>query len=186
MISGRGRPNAQALLAGVLAAPALSLTIAFLSALTLQLPALIASGPHGLLTSLMQGLGGLVLLGLLVTVWGFLPALVFGLAGATASERWLRSDAWWAWGLAGSATSAAYVVAALGGDRVSRQISFAVAPWISLSHYRQNGVDLPAPPIDTDLAGVIVCILISGFAAGVLYFRVSRGGSAAKRADKRM
>jgi len=119
-----------------------------------------------------------------VTLWGLGPALVFGLAGSWLAENVLRSDRWWAWGLAGALTAAAYVAVAFLMNGLSSQAAFIIAPWLSIQGMDRLPDDGPRP-WDPGVALIIAGLLGGGFAAGALYFRVSGKGPAPKRADKR-
>lgn len=188
MKSGRDRPYAGAFLAAVLIAPILSMSVALLAAMAWSAPDIVgAVSAASVLPSILRAFVGVFVLGAIVTLWGVAPSAVFGLAGAAASERWLRTDLWWVWGLTGLATSAAYIAASLIGDRFSPSLSFFMAPWIYLSRYGGAGVaGDPALPLSGE--GLMVfapCILIAGFGAGSTYFRISRRGWKPKGADKR-
>lgn len=186
MTSKTRRLNLEAWLAGVMIAPALSLVIAFLGAILTSLPELMATFDPGQFLPALFGTGVMfIVLVVLVSLWGFAPSALFGVAGVAVSELWLKSNAWWAWGLAGLATSTAYVAVAFAADRAWPAVSFFLAPWIFLNRVGQIGDDPPLPLADAGLMSSAASIVLAGFGAGVVYFLVRQGGLAAKRADKR-
>ncbi len=179
--------NLSGLCLSALIAPGLSLIFVLVAALGLTILdwVMSASDAGVSLASAGHVIVTLAAMILLVTLWGLLPSIMFGAAGCWVAERYLRSKAWWAWGLAGLTASAAYVAAAVACGRLSSKLSFLFAPWLFVMEQGQTYNDKPVWPWNPTLIGVVAALLAAGFVAGSLYFRLSRGGWSSKRADKR-
>lgn len=136
------------------------------------------------LSAALNLLISIMALAIMITLWGLVPALLFGAAGSWAAERWMSDRAWWVWGGAGALSAAAYVGAAIGLNHLWKPITIVVAPWLVRAQYGlEEGA--PAPPVwDTAHTTASGAILGAGVLAGLLYFCLSRGRWTTNRADK--
>jgi len=170
----------------ILCAPALSLFAYLAGLLVFTLPETLAglSAGSAAISALIRGVFGYVWMTVLVVLWGLVPSILFGGAGCWLAERMLGRRAWPLWGLAGLAAAMAYVLVSLGVRLLAQPLSFVVAPWVFRAEMSPDAAG-PISPWDLTLAGTAVSILTGGFLAGVLYFRLSRGGWMPIGADKR-
>ena len=163
MASGdRGKVNWSGLTSAAAAAPGLSLLALFVigAAATLAGDARIA----GDFARFVLG-GGLLLLAV-VTVWGFLPALLFG--GLVVAA--LRHTAWATTvpgrTAAGVFAAALYALCGLALALLLPPLAFLLAPWAVL--FREEGLAAVGWPI--------VGIVASGAPAGLIYAAFERRG----------
>jgi hypothetical protein len=181
-------PNIHHLAACVLYAPGLSLVAFFACVLLASIPQALTGGVDGggvSIDAIFSGVVSLIALFILVTLWGLIPALLFGGVGCWLAERSLQTRAWWAWGLAGCASASAYVVVSLICRTSASAVGFLMAPWMFRAEL-EPGVEGIFSAWDAMLAASVAGILTGGFLAGALYFRLCRGRWAPIGADKRM
>ncbi|WP_336967957.1 hypothetical protein [Brevundimonas aurantiaca] len=181
-------PNIHHLAACVLYAPGLSLVAFFACVLLASIPQALTGGVDGggvSIDAIFSGVVSLIALFILVTLWGLIPALLFGGVGCWLAERSLQARAWWAWGLAGSASASVYVVVSLICRSFAPTAGFLMAPWMFRAGLTP-GAEGVFGALDMMLAASVAGILTGGFLAGALYFRLCRGRWAPIGADKRM
>lgn len=162
MASGDGgKVNWSGLTSAAAAAPGLSLLALFVIGAAATLAG-DANGPG----SLGGFIGGGLLLLAVVTVWGFLPALLFG--GLVVAA--LRHTAWATTvpgrTAAGVFAAALYVLCGLALALLLPPLAFLLAPWAVL--FREEGLAAVGWPI--------VGIVASGAPAGLIYAAFERRG----------
>lgn len=185
--SGPG-PNIHHLAACVLYAPGLSLIAFFACVLLASIPQALTGGIDGggvAIDAIFTGVVSLIALFILVTLWGLIPALLFGGVGCWLAERSLQARAWWAWGLAGCASASVYVLVSLIFRSFAPTAGFLMAPWMFRAGLTP-GAEGVFGALDIVLAASVAGIVTGGFLAGALHFRLSRGRWAPIGADKRM
>lgn len=179
-------PKIDHLAVSALCAPGFSLIAFFAWVFLASIPETVGGTSDGgvAISDILGGVLNLVAIFLLVTLWGVVPALLFGSIGCWLAERGLQTRPWWAWGLAGCASAGAYVLVSLTGRSLAPGVSFLIAPW---GFRTQLGPDAESAIYawDTALTISVAGILTGGFLAGIIYFRLSRGRCAPIGADKR-
>jgi len=119
--------------------------------------------------SFPPGLGGvfsILMFLVIVTVWGFAPALLFGAVTLWGLVRIIPRPSRLVLTAAGVGAAGLYVLTGLGLRALNPGIAFLLAPWVELM--RTGGL--------ADGVGLIFGILASGAAAGLLYARVAHRG----------
>jgi hypothetical protein len=114
---------------------------------------------------LSWGVGDLVFTLIIATVWGVVPSLVFGGVGLTVLHQVKRAPTRTAHVLAGGGAAALYLAASAGLHSIAEYLAVLVAPWVGALTERG-----PAPWL------VSGAILLSGFAAGLIYSLVAKRG----------
>jgi len=144
------------------AAPGLSLLTAVGLAFA-GIPAgeLQASAPPGL-----SGVVSILIFLVIVTVWGFAPALLFGAVTLWGLVRVVPHPSRLVLTAAGVAAAGLYVLTGLGLRALNPGVAFLLAPWAEMM--RTGGL--------ADGVGLIFGILASGAVAGLLYARVAHRG----------
>ena len=105
---------------------------------------------------------------ILVTIWGFIPAVLFGFIGMRITETHVRDRALWPWICAGAMSAAAYCAVGAGIGMISEPLGMLIAPWFGL-------MTMDASTTDPAFSGLVVgSIIASGAVAGTLY-RTVRG-----------
>lgn len=149
------------ILAAAIAPPfsaSLCLGLAFLIETTRNGPPLVdlsAIGPFGFII-------------VLVTIWGFIPAVLFGFVGMRIVESLIDIPVRWPWILAGTMSAATYCAVGAGVGIVSEPLGMLAAPWFGLLTMDASTTD----PVFSSL--VVGSILASGAVAGTVY-RTVRG-----------
>lgn len=104
----------------------------------------------------------------LVTVWGFIPAVLFGLIGMRMAETRVADHARWPWSLAGALSAAGYCAVGAGVGMISNPLGTLIAPWFAL-------LAMDASTTDPVFSGLVIgSIIASGGVAGSVY-RTVRG-----------
>ncbi len=180
-------PKIDHLAVSAICAPGLSLIAFFAWLFFALIPETLGGFGDGWMAidAILRGVLNLIGMFLLVTVWGVIPALLFGGIGCWLAEGSLQTRPWWAWGFAGFASAGAYIGVSLICRALAPNVSFFIAPW---GFRAQLGPDAETTIYawDPTLMASIAGILTGGFLAGVIYFRLSRGRWAPIGADKRM
>ena len=114
---------------------------------------------------LSWGMGDLVFTMIIATAWGVVPSLVFGGVGLAVLHQVTKAPTRRAHVVAGGGAAALYLGAAAGLRGVSESLALLVAPWAGI--FMERG---PTPWL---IGGAI---LLSGFAAGLIYSLVAKRG----------
>lgn len=168
--SNRSRINLQGfLLAGVFVSP---ISFWFFVLTSLAHPGL--RGEVFLLNDMATLIGVTLLLTVVVTAFGLVPALLFGAVGLWVFEGWRagRVFAPWIFATAGAGVALIYVGAALAVQQLSRTAGFvsAASPWVSFARTSQEG---SLAGLQT-LVWIMGCIIAAGAVAGLIYERSVR------------
>lgn len=138
-----------------------------------------------LLNDLGTLFGVALLLTLVVTAFGIVPAVLFGATGLWMLEAWRagRVVAPWVFATAGSGSALLYVGVALAGRQMvnAAALASAVAPWAEVARAIEEGT--PAGP--RTLVWIICCIVAAGAIAGLIYERFVRSQGAAGKGAPR-
>lgn len=160
------RPNKRLDLGSILAAAILAPPLSVLIALFISFVLAFFDGGLGQV-GVVGVIGATLFMMVIVAVWGLIPSLVFGAAGAWLAGRYLGSKPLWVWGLIGMTSAGAYVLVSLGLAVIAPAAAFMIAPWAAMNNNRS----LAAQIVDPTMPLIISAILLAGSAAGVLYRR---------------
>jgi hypothetical protein len=144
------------------AAPGLSLLaavgLAFAGIPAGELQASAPPGPGGVVS--------ILIFVVIVTVWGFAPALLFGAVTLWGLVRIVPHPSRMVLTIAGVVAAGLYVLTGLGLHELNPGVAFLLAPWTELM--RTGSL--------ADGLGLVIGILASGAAAGLLYAWVAHRG----------
>lgn len=154
--------NLAALGAAACSAPGVSVIVALLIAFAASvIDGSFATG------DILTVIGSALLLAVIVSAWGLIPAMLFGAAGAFLAGCCLPVRPAWPWGVAGAATAGVYLLTSIGLGHVAPSIAFCIAPWVLL--LKIGGPGGRGAEDGASRALIMCSIVLAGAIAGLVY-----------------
>jgi hypothetical protein len=155
--------NGDGFLAAALSAPGLAAVTFMAGALAMSLTS------FGGLSGLGSALLNMISIVLIATIWGIVPSIVFGGLVLAAIQRvpWRGPPGAIVYLIGGVVAAGLYVLAGLGIARLSTGAAMFFAPWATPDLWPNNA---------REALGMVVSLLLSGAAAGLIYAGFAKRG----------